>query len=189
MALSKSRCRPPSLTGYRLSPGYFQAKLPHPSRATTGHQPAGISRAEMRRLAWHLPDDFATRSTAEQEEILEWVRRVVISGSTDYRRYQADAMKLRYAVRFPALQSAKPQKRAVDEDEDRARQDEVDPELAPPPRLASEMAALISFKTATLTALGYQRRGVCRHGAIGRRRASLGDGGETLRLHQVQKLE
>lgn len=150
---------------YRLSPGYFQAKLPHPSRATTGHQPAGISRAEMRRLAWHLPDDFATRSAKEQEEILEWVRRVVISGSTDYRRYQADAMKLRYAVRFPALQSAKPQKRAVDEDEDRGRQDEVDPEPAPgtasaPPRLASEMAALISFKTATLTALGYQRRGV-----------------------------
>jgi hypothetical protein len=71
---------------YRLPTGYFQAKLPHPARAATGHQPAGVSAAEMRRLAWHLPDDFAARSAAEQEEILGWVRRVVISGATDYRR-------------------------------------------------------------------------------------------------------
>jgi hypothetical protein len=62
---------------YRLPAGYFQAKLPHPSRATTGHRPAGISPAEMRRLAWHLPDDFADRSATEQEEILEWVHRRV----------------------------------------------------------------------------------------------------------------
>ena len=31
------------------------------------------------------------------------VRIVVISGSTDYRRYQAMAMKQRYALRFPDL--------------------------------------------------------------------------------------
>lgn len=69
---------------YRLPPGYFQAKLPHPARAATGHRPAGVSSAELRRLAWHLPDDFGDRPLPEQEEILEWVRRVVISGSTDY---------------------------------------------------------------------------------------------------------
>ena len=103
---------------YRLPAGYFQAKLPHPARAATGHQPAGVSSAEMRRLAWHLPDDFGERPAAEQEEILEWVRRVVISGSTDYRRYQADAMKLRYAVRFPELQSKRPERRAPERDDD-----------------------------------------------------------------------
>jgi hypothetical protein len=151
---------------YRLPVGYFQAKLPHPARAATGHQPGGIPASEMRRLAWHLPDDFAQRSSVEQEEILEWVRRVVISGATDYRRYQADAMKLRYAVRFPNLQSARAAQRLAD----RHREDDFaaadsDPELLPgvvraPARLAEEMAALVSFKTATLTAIGYQRRGV-----------------------------
>lgn len=152
---------------YRLPAGYFQAKLPHPARAATGHQPSGVTGAELRRLAWHLPDDFAERPAAEQEEILEWVRRVVISGSTDYRRYQADAMKLRYAVRFPELQSKrlaqKPQE--PEEDDEHRLGDAPDPELLSgvvraPPRLAAEMATLVSFKTATLTAIGYQRRGV-----------------------------
>jgi hypothetical protein len=152
---------------YHLPAGYFQAKLPHPARAATGHQPSGVSSAELRRLAWHLPDDFTERSATEQEEILDWVRRVVISGSTDYRRYQADAMKLRYAVRFPELQSKRRASKAVDpENEDEHRLDDTsDPELLSgvvraPSRLAAEMAALVSFKTATLTAFGYQRRGV-----------------------------
>src|SRR6185369_16258556 len=89
------------------------------------------------------------------------------SGSTDYRRYLADAMKLRYAVRFPALQSKRPDRRLLDPDEpdDGDIEDAPDPELLSgvvraPPRLAAEMAALVSFKTTTLTALGYQRRGV-----------------------------
>jgi hypothetical protein len=69
---------------YQLPAGYFKAKLPHKARATTGHEAAGISSAESRRLAWHLPDDFSYRSRTEQEEILEWVRRVVVSGSTEY---------------------------------------------------------------------------------------------------------
>jgi hypothetical protein len=147
---------------YHLPAGYFRAKLPHPARAATGHAPAGVSPAEMRRLAWHLPDDFANRPALEQEEILEWVRRVVISGSTDYRRYQADALKLRYAVRFPELQSKRPAL-PVDSDEDES--DAHDPELLSgvvraPPRLSAEMAALVAFKTATLTTLGYRRRGV-----------------------------
>ncbi len=32
--------------------------------------------------------------------MLNWVRTVIISGSTDYRRYQAAAIRQRYAVRF-----------------------------------------------------------------------------------------
>lgn len=138
---------------YRLPAGYFQAKLPHPARAATGHRPAGVSGAELRRLAWHLPDNFGDRPIPEQEEILEWVRRVVISGSTDYRRYLADAMKLRYAVRFPELQSKRPDRRLAEayEADDGDLQDATDPELLSgvvraPPRLAAEMAALVSFK-------------------------------------------
>eukprot|EP01037_Dinobryon_pediforme_P025115 gene25115-27140_t len=66
---------------YRLPEGYFKEKLPHPSRSATGYD---------------IPE-------MEQEEILEWVRRVVVSGATDYRKFQAIAMKQRYAIRFPDL--------------------------------------------------------------------------------------
>ena len=76
---------------YRLPAGYFKAKLPYQTRSASGHILADVGSAERRRLAWHLPDDFNARPRQEQEEILEWVRRVIISGSTDYRRFQAAA--------------------------------------------------------------------------------------------------
>ncbi|MBB6219612.1 hypothetical protein GGE66_000556 [Rhizobium leguminosarum] len=72
---------------YRLPQGYFKAKLPHQSRSLNGHDLGDISPAERRRLAWHLPDDFGSLPFSKREEILDWVRRVIISGSTDYRRY------------------------------------------------------------------------------------------------------
>jgi hypothetical protein len=72
---------------YRLPTGYFRNKLLHPARATTGLQLSGISASERRRLAWHLPDDFDRRPFAEREEILAWVRRVIVAGATDYRRF------------------------------------------------------------------------------------------------------
>lgn len=50
-----------------------------------------LARIERRRLAWHLSDDFGSLPFSKREEILDWVRRVIISGSTDYRRYQAAA--------------------------------------------------------------------------------------------------
>lgn len=80
---------------YRLPSGYFRAKLAQSGRAASGHERLAASPSERRRLAWHLPDDFDSRSARERAEILHWVRTVIISGSTDYRRYQAEAMKVR----------------------------------------------------------------------------------------------
>ena len=101
---------------------------------------------------------------------MERVRRVIISGSTDYRRFQAAAMKQRYAVRFPGVTYG--QSDAANDDY-RGRREEskedgasfTDPDLLSgvidaPPALAMEMAELIRFKTATLTAFGLQRNGV-----------------------------
>jgi hypothetical protein len=151
---------------YRLPTGYFKAKLPHPGRSPHGHVILHIGPAERRRLAWHLPDDFELRPEAEQEEILAWVRSVVISGTTEYRRFQAAAMKQRYAIRFPELANGRPRRptRLIDED-DLSGDDEIDPDLASgtvdaPARLADEMATLIHFKTSTLTTFGFQRVGV-----------------------------
>jgi hypothetical protein len=88
---------------YRLSDRYFKAKLPYQTRSLYGHDLGDISPAERRRIAVHLPDDFGTLPFSKREEILRWVRRVIISGSTEYRRYQAAASKRRYAIRFPGV--------------------------------------------------------------------------------------
>jgi len=74
---------------YRLSEGYFKEKLPHQARSLHGHHLGDISPAERRRISLHLPEDFNSLPFAKREEILDWVRRVIISGSTEYRRYQA----------------------------------------------------------------------------------------------------
>lgn len=156
---------------YRLPVGYFKAKLPHQSRSAYGHEVGSdISASERRRIAWHLPDDFNTLPFEKREEILEWVRRVIISGSTDYRRFQATASKQRYAIRFPsisyggALSPRSPTINSSHEDPS-ACQEIEDPDLLAgvvdaPPRLSMEMASLVHFKTATLTAVGFQRNGV-----------------------------
>ncbi|TCM52598.1 hypothetical protein C8J36_10842 [Rhizobium sp. PP-F2F-G48] len=155
---------------YRLEPGYFKAKLPHQSRSPQGHDLHDISPAERRRLAWHLPDDFGSLPHTKREEILNWVRRVVISGSTDYRRYQAAAIKQRYAIRFPGVTygggslSPRAPSLLMNNGQD-AIETFDDPDLLSgvvdaPPRLAMEMADLICFKTSTLTAAGFQRNGV-----------------------------
>jgi hypothetical protein len=77
---------------YRLPAGHFKARLPHPCRATAQQSLKGVDRSESRRLAWHLPDDFASRPPAERRDILQWVRANVLEGTTGYRRYQAAAM-------------------------------------------------------------------------------------------------
>src|SRR3546814_11395909 len=89
---------------YRLPTGYFKAKLGNKSRAASGHtRLSSVSRSERRRLAWHLPDAFDGRPARERHEILEWVRSVILSGTTDYRPYHAEAAKHRFTKRFPAL--------------------------------------------------------------------------------------
>ncbi|MBZ9763381.1 hypothetical protein LB553_21205 [Mesorhizobium sp. CA8] len=154
---------------YRLPEGYFKATLPHPTRSVSGHILDDIGPAERRRLAWHLPDDFNYRPREEQEEILEWVRRVIVSGSTDYRRFQAAALKQRYAIRFPGVTYGQAAAANDGDHVDGANEIEATPFTDPdlisgvidaPPMLAMEMADLIRFKTATLTAFGLQRNGV-----------------------------
>lgn len=154
---------------YRLVQGYFKAKLPHQYRSLYGHDMGDISAAERRRLAWHLPDNFSSLPFSNREEIIEWLRRVIISGSTDYRRYQAAATKQRYAIRFPGITygggTLSPRPQMNPDNTSHNPEAFEDPDLLSgvvdaPPRLAMEMADLIRFKTSTLTAIGFQRNGV-----------------------------
>lgn len=146
---------------YRLPKGYFRALVPHQARAVTGHKLKGIEPSEQRGLAWHLPDDFNNRPLRERKEIVEWVRTHIITGSTEYRRFQAEAMKHRYAIRFPAITGRKRSPKIAEPD----IQADDDPDAMSvaydaPPRLNDEMQRLVTFKTSTLTEIGYQRNGV-----------------------------
>lgn len=154
---------------YRLPLGYFKKKLPHQARAGVGFDVGDeISPAERRRLAWHLPDNFNSLPKDKQAEILEWVRRVIITGATGYRRFQSQATKQRYAIRFPSVTyggSSNPagsNRKAKFEEQNG---DIEDPDILSgvidaAPQLSSEMANLMAFKTATLTAVGFKRNGV-----------------------------
>lgn len=143
---------------YRLPNGYFRSKLSHAARAVTGSRLSGVKPSERRRLIWHIPDDFDRRPHAEQQEILSWVRRVIISGSTDYRRFHAAAMRDRFALRFPGLVSVT--NVGAVEMEPPSRSEALDGPRDAPRQLQAEMADLVAFKTATLTVAGYQRSGV-----------------------------
>lgn len=138
---------------YRLPEGYFASKVGAADRAPGDFDLDDVTPAERRRLAWHLPDDFNRRPSSEQAEILDWVRGVIISGSTEYRRYQAAAMRQRYAVRFSCASGPR-RKSSV------ARTSEESGIVSAPKRLDDEMAAILRFKTATLADFGMQRSGV-----------------------------
>lgn len=152
---------------YRLPTGYFREKLPHQARASGGYELDDVSPSERRRLAWHLPDNFNSLPFAEREKIVEWVRRVIISGATDYRRFQAAAAKHRYAIRFPGVAYGRSEP-VVPFDQHHTPAEgmpDTDPDLLSgvvdaPPQLTMEMAGLVRFKTSTLTAFGLQRNGV-----------------------------
>jgi len=134
---------------YTLPAGYFKRLLPNASRATTSHRFVDAAQAERRRLAWHLPDDFGSRSPAERAEILSWVRTNVLGRTTAYGRFQAEAMKHRFALRFDPLP-----RRATT----RSRPERLD--RIAPRALQVEMDRLVEFKTATLTKIGVERNGV-----------------------------
>lgn len=140
---------------WELPSGHFRRLLPAPGRALAGRQFDEIAPAERRRLAWHLPDDFDRRPSEEREAIVDWVRRVVISGTTDYRRYQSAATRHRFALRFSAFRGIRGRPCQTLDPERRSGSNPP-----APPRLDQEMTDLVEFKTATLTTLGFRRRGV-----------------------------
>lgn len=135
---------------YRLPAGYFRDKLDRSGRATARRAIPTLSTAERRRLAWHLPGDFSKRPRREREEILGWVRSVIIEGATDYRRFQREATQQRFSLRFSGAAS-------VDANA-------IDGSLAggrdAPLQLQHEVRSLIAFKTSTLAPSGLLRQGM-----------------------------
>ncbi|PKP68289.1 MAG: hypothetical protein CVT83_05725 [Alphaproteobacteria bacterium HGW-Alphaproteobacteria-5] len=158
---------------YRLPIGYFRSKLSVTNRATKSlRKLEGVSTAERRRLAWHLPEDFDLRSREERQEIIDWVRRVIITGTTDYRKYQAAAMKHRFAVQFPGLLDQRDRRKPDLSGAQVSRC--AGGNICAPPSLMAEMRDLIAFKMSTLTAVGYQRIGAWGHETASQKLEHLG---------------
>lgn len=145
---------------YRLPAGYFRDKLDRSGRATARRAIPTLSTPERRRLAWHLPGDFAKRPKRERDEILEWVRSVIIAGTTDYRRFQREATQQRFSLRFPRIDCHD----FVPGDVAVAAADPVDENLPgcrdAPLHLQHEVGRLIAFKTSTLAPSGLLRQGM-----------------------------
>lgn len=145
---------------YRLPEGYFSGKLGPSGRATARPALKTLAAAERRRLAWHLPSDFSKRPARKREEILEWVRSVVIAGTTDYRRYQREATQQRFSLRFPGLDLRRSRRRDSDAGNVGPTEESSLGCRDAPVTLQCEVARLIAFKTSTLAPSGLLRQGV-----------------------------
>lgn len=123
---------------YQLPPRYFLSKITAQPRARSGINPAGITTSERRRLAWHLPHDFDERSRDEQNEIIAWIRKTIVSGATDFRLFQSAATKEPFALALVPGRGRNPDA---------------------PTSLMAEMADLLKFKTSVLSTPGLKRNG------------------------------
>lgn len=132
---------------YNLPIGYFKKNLSNPTLASTGFDNLGIKPSRQRRVAWHLPDDYKDRSVADKKKILEWIEKTIISGATDFRKYQSESSKHPYGLRFniPSVNSWNTKCHRLDNIASES--------------LNKDFAALIEFKTSVLTMRGYERNG------------------------------
>lgn len=146
---------------YGLQTGELKALIPHQARACAGHKPVGLTANERRRLAWHLPDDFNERPLAQQAEIIQWARSVILTGSTAYRRYQSASQKHPFAIGFSeeARDTSAPYQNSGGAVRGRAKAAHFH-RVPAPPILDRELAGLLRFKAAKITPLGFQRVGV-----------------------------
>jgi hypothetical protein len=117
-------------------------------------------------ISWHIPADFDSRSEAERQEILDWLRANILPCNTEYGKYIHEAAHLKYALVFPTLPHSlgghKPKKtmsgrseaiqKAVTARNTRARE-----------QVVNEVADLAKFNTAPLPPTGYLRRRMWRH--------------------------
>jgi hypothetical protein len=105
-------------------------------------------------VRWHLPDDFDQRSEAERREILSWISRNILPGSTEYGKYQSSNSRTKFSVVFPTL----PRRLGG-----RAWMGAVWNKfpsgctVRAPKQLVREIRNLLAFKTALLPPKGFKR--------------------------------
>jgi hypothetical protein len=147
---------------YDLPKDYFRSKIfPESALATAVKK---VTTAQQHVLRWHLPDNFDAKTPKKQQEILSWVYKNVLAGSTAYGKYLRVATQKRYSLRFsPEFdpRSRKPLTRRYQHyagsDEEVATDSSRSHLAAAPPQLAAEMDELARFKRATIALPGFRR--------------------------------
>lgn len=110
-------------------------------------------------VRWHLPDDYDQRSEAERREILSWISRNVLPGSTDFGKYQSVNSKDKFSVVFPTLPRQWGGHKWMGTIWHKFREDNSGCTVLAPAGLVREMRDVLTMKTALLPPKGYRRSG------------------------------
>jgi hypothetical protein len=110
-------------------------------------------------VRWHLPDDYDQRSEAERREILSWISRNVLPGSTDFGKYQSEYSKDKFSVVFPSLPRKWGGQTWMGDIWHKFRDNNLGCTVIAPPVLVREMRDILALKKALLPPKGYRRSG------------------------------
>jgi len=136
---------------YGLSNGHFRSILRKPSARQQLLR--SVCSFDRELLSWHLPEDFDSRTEVQQREIIVWLQRSVLKGSTDYGRFLGRIIKHRYSVLFPDILKS----RGYRSKNRRQQNSAIGKTIIAPDQLKSEMLDLVRFQTAILSPLHYRR--------------------------------
>lgn len=132
-----------------LAAGELKKKLPSSGKSMRLSGLEKIIPSERRRLAWHLPDDFDKLKVSKQNEIISWIRMNILQGTTEYRSYHAETIKIPFSIHFSTCHQMLTGSRRKNF---RTR--------AAPSQLEEEMQQILDFKMSTFTLGNSQRNGV-----------------------------
>ena len=110
-------------------------------------------------VRWHLPDDYDQRSEAERREILSWISRNVLPGSTDFGKYQSENSRDKFSVVFPTLPRRWGGHKWMGEIWHKFRENNSGCTVVAPAELVHEMRDILALKTALLPPKGFRRSG------------------------------
>jgi hypothetical protein len=110
-------------------------------------------------VRWHLPDDYDQRSEAERREILSWISRNVLPGSTGFGKYQSENSRDKFSVVFPTLPRQWGGHKWMGDIWHKFRENNSGCTVIAPAELVREMRDVLALKTALLPPKGYRRAG------------------------------
>ncbi|MES2256583.1 MAG: hypothetical protein V4559_16275 [Pseudomonadota bacterium] len=144
---------------YNLSPGYLSDLIARPESAAK--QALKHVNPSMRSIfCWHLPTDFETRGTEEQQEIVSWIFKNVIGATTEYGRYHSKITQQGFSILFPSLSHLVRRRAGEGSVIEKAAfigKPGTYGTTVAPARLAAEMENFIHFRTSLLPPAKFRR--------------------------------
>jgi hypothetical protein len=117
-------------------------------------------------ISWHIPADFDSRTEADRQQILDWLRANVLPANTEYGKYLRDAAHFKHALVFPTLPRSLGGHKLKQTPSGRSRSVQkamIARNPRAPDHIVKEIVDLAKHNTAPLPPPGYFRRGMWRH--------------------------